>query len=1167
MEADWGEVTRITTDVVSGPDGPTYCTFDDAQELLWVGHRSGRVASFHGPELRRYTSHKAADGPIQQILFHKAGVLSVSARSLHLSDRRGPAIWHLVDDQMIDLQCASFTSNPDHLLVAGFQPVMFLIDVEKGKIIRIVPTQNEYQMMKRNKNICAATQDGLIDFLDPSNFTVTGQWKAPFSTLTNMDARNDFLVVCGSTPGYMGLQSAPLAGVYDLRQLKALALIPFHAGAAFACLHPRLQTTSFVASQTGQMQVVDLMNPNTVNTLHHANVEHMVQMELAPSGEALAIMDHNSSILIWGSQSKIHFSKYKQETVFPDEPTTKTAQVDWDNSPLNAVGMPYYSDRLLSAWPSNLSFDIGAPPPQIDQSILPYMQHAEIGQGGPWPRKLFRYQVEDTRSSLLDSALAAPKFLSEKARETPRSRSKTGSRVSEATEALADATLNEKGEEDPILKYGNVEIKYSRFGVDDFDFLYYNKTTYSGLETHITNSYVNALLQLYRFTPLMRNLALHHTATNCAWEHCMLCELGFLVDMLEKANGGNCQATNLLRTFSASREASNLHLLEQYTSTISSTLSLTIQGANRFFLNQIAQDFAKIAGSTDRLDIVLNTAATESIRCMVCRTETSQPRKSYVNELVYPNSDVKGAGHNRAVKFSSILKASIERQSSSRGWCERCHRYQPQTFVRRNFQHVPDVMVINAAAPNPRLRHIWAAKGFLPKEIGILIMGDSMHIVEGFELEARKQENPSRVKVFELVGYVAEVKVADQDRPHLVSIIDTEISTPSTQASDRARGRPTSWHLFNDFLVAPLSEDEALSFPDSSSAFKIPSVIAYQIRSGHGAIDENWRGSLNTDLLYLDWSINGIPPQPSYKRLGDYVDHLTNNWPVALDTEFVELEPPIYETGSALRQGNSGGADLEVVRPSKTALARVSVLRGSPAPDGSDLLADPDSGFGIPFIDDYITTPESQIHDYKTQYSGIRPGDLDPSRSTHNLVPLKVAYKKLWLLVNLGCMFVGHGLGADFRKINLFVPKPQVRDTVYLFAKEGTSRWLSLRFLAWVVFSEFIQEEPVDGVVDGHDSVEDAMMALRLWRKWEEWDAKGQNLRKEMVEGIWRDGEMVRFKPPKRPGRGGGAGGGEAAGSGRNTPDPSGGVGKGFGNRLSAQGQVFVPGMNGSPLR
>ena len=79
---------------------------------------------------------------------------------------------------------------------------------------------------------------------------------------------------------------------------------------------------------------------------------------------------------------------------------------------------------------------------------------------------------------------------------------------------------------------------------------FYNKTRYSGLEIHISNSYANPLLQILHFTPLIRNLALQHAATACVSEICLLCELGFLFDMLQKADGSICQATNLLKTLS-----------------------------------------------------------------------------------------------------------------------------------------------------------------------------------------------------------------------------------------------------------------------------------------------------------------------------------------------------------------------------------------------------------------------------------------------------------------------------------------------------------------------------------------------------------------------------------------------------------------------------------------
>lgn len=100
--------------------------------------------------------------------------------------------------------------------------------------------------------------------------------------------------------------------------------------------------------------------------------------------------------------------------------------------------------------------------------------------------------------------------------------------------------------------YRKVEIKYSRFGIEDFDFGFYNKTSFSGLETHITNSYTNSLLQALHYTKPIRTLAEAHTFAPCLKENCLLCEAGFLFRMLGDAKGMNCQATNFSRAFSAS---------------------------------------------------------------------------------------------------------------------------------------------------------------------------------------------------------------------------------------------------------------------------------------------------------------------------------------------------------------------------------------------------------------------------------------------------------------------------------------------------------------------------------------------------------------------------------------------------------------------------------------
>ena len=96
--------------------------------------------------------------------------------------------------------------------------------------------------------------------------------------------------------------------------------------------------------------------------------------------------------------------------------------------------------------------------------------------------------------------------------------------------------------------YRKVEIEYSKFGVEDFDFGFYNRTPFSGLETHILNSYTNPLVQVMHYTMPIRRLAKSHITTDCPREHCLLCELGFVTRMLEDARGTNCQSSNFCKT-------------------------------------------------------------------------------------------------------------------------------------------------------------------------------------------------------------------------------------------------------------------------------------------------------------------------------------------------------------------------------------------------------------------------------------------------------------------------------------------------------------------------------------------------------------------------------------------------------------------------------------------
>jgi PAB-dependent poly(A)-specific ribonuclease subunit 2 len=135
--------------------------------------------------------------------------------------------------------------------------------------------------------------------------------------------------------------------------------------------------------------------------------------------------------------------------------------------------MPYYRDLLLSAWPSHMTFEVGAPPPKLDPVVTSHLKRADMGYYAPNPKTGFRNQIQQTRRSAKGSgALGAPKFLSEKQRDAV-AHGDDARRPSDALlEHLKDMNMNvgSSARKDVPAIYSNVEIKYSKFGVDDFDF-------------------------------------------------------------------------------------------------------------------------------------------------------------------------------------------------------------------------------------------------------------------------------------------------------------------------------------------------------------------------------------------------------------------------------------------------------------------------------------------------------------------------------------------------------------------------------------------------------------------------------------------------------------------------------------------------------------------------
>ncbi|KAI0059101.1 PAB-dependent poly-A-specific ribonuclease subunit PAN2 [Artomyces pyxidatus] len=1050
------------------PQPITALSFDLVSDTLWSGTNSGNVTAYYTPRgMRGVTFPVGGNMAVKKVVADETHVRAcgVAGEGVGAWSKGGVNKWYFRSPAVVT--AFSNTLSSSKILAASTAaPEIVLLNSLTGSIVRQAPVPSLIsQLHFTHTYLISGASDGFVRCHDPRtgmrrDGSAENSVKAHASEIQGLQSSGNFVYTIG-----WGLRQGrpipdPLVKLYDLRSMRPLPPVPFPAGPAFLNMLPRRSSSLVVTSNQGLINIVDTSDPSNASEFYQLDTPAFISSAaVSPTGAYMAFGDADGAIHIMTAAEEdgmLPFNGYDGQPIEWADTAEPLPDIEWtDTTPLNSIGLPHYNTMLLSSWSPQFDSQKGGslPAAKIPPQVLSTMKYNDSIAYAALPREL------KGRRNVVSAAPQKDQghFRSGKTRRTEMENS--------------SATYNP---DEVPHRYRKVEIEYSKFGVEDFDFGFYNKTEFSGLETHILNSYTNPLVQVLHYTNPVRTIAKCHIATDCQEEHCLLCELGFVSRMLEDAKGINCQSSNFCKTVGVLARSFNANDIIDYgRDSVNPDYAHMIQAFHRLLMDRLSLDWTMspvpqflpepfMPGTSIGTPItqLLGLVGKTITMCNNCKAITERDSLTHLIDLIYPSRKTNDT--SKYADFASIVQASLHRQLTHKAICQTCKQYTTLESSRSiPTRHLPPVIAVNANVFTPENHRHWLdnrKQTFLTPTIEVHghIEGVEDHVPTTYELRSMI------------------VKIVDT-HSHLVAIV----KVPEAEGRDGA----SPWYLFNDFVVQNISEEEALSFPGQ---WKVPAVLYLERLDVRDQLDFSGLPQvMGTAILTYDTSISLNRDKSLIKQELLKADELPQvGTLVAIDAEFVSMQQEETEYRS--------DGTKKVLLPARLSLARVSVLRG----DGPKQ--------GVPLIDDHIHTSEV-IVDYLTEFSGIKYGDLDPHMSKHTLTPLKLVYKKLRLLVDRGCIFIGHGLSKDFRIINIFVPAEQVIDTVDLYFLRARQRRLSLRFLSWFILGENIQQ-------DTHDSIEDARSALLLYKAYHEFEEQG--IFDEKLEECYREGRKLNWKPP-----------------------------------------------------
>ncbi|VDP10440.1 unnamed protein product [Soboliphyme baturini] len=160
------ETCGLFNAVLTDGNRVTAIQFDSCYELLWMGNSAGRVTSFYGSAMGRYTSFRMFPADeVRSLLSLDDNILALSPTAVKCNTKCGLCVSSLCSPEFHDLQCVLMNRrSPDNAFLGGLQSFVNVLNLPRMELVEKVPIpEADCVLMKGNESVVySATSKGQV---------------------------------------------------------------------------------------------------------------------------------------------------------------------------------------------------------------------------------------------------------------------------------------------------------------------------------------------------------------------------------------------------------------------------------------------------------------------------------------------------------------------------------------------------------------------------------------------------------------------------------------------------------------------------------------------------------------------------------------------------------------------------------------------------------------------------------------------------------------------------------------------------------------------------------------------------------------------------------------------------------------------------------------------